>query len=89
MDADFPRDPAAADVCTVVPKGVHHRTERGAFVVLRGRATIEFEEDDSLLFVSRGSLCLAHGNTRWTVTETIEYLTISRSYRVRWALGSL
>ncbi|MGN6761632.1 MAG: hypothetical protein ACTHJI_09930 [Leifsonia sp.] len=64
-----------------VGAGVRHRTENGApFVILTGRAMIEFD-DDSLVFVRRGSMCrLPTGAaTRWTVSEPIEYLPVTEA----------
>jgi hypothetical protein len=65
-----------------VGAGVRHRTENGApFVILTGRAMIEFDDEDSLVFVRRGSMCrLPTGAaTRWTVSEPIEYLPVTEA----------
>ncbi len=62
--------------------GVHHRVEDGRpFVVLSGQAMVEFEDQDSLVFVRRGSLCrLAPMTaTRWTVSEPVEYLIVTEA----------
>jgi hypothetical protein len=62
--------------------GVHHRAEDGeAFVIVTGRAMIEFEDQDSLVFVRRGSLCRldAAAMTRWTVSEPVEYLIVTEA----------
>lgn len=62
--------------------GVRHRIEEGApFVILSGRATIEFEHEESLVFVRRGSMCRlpASAATRWTVSEPVEYLLVTEA----------
>jgi uncharacterized cupin superfamily protein len=43
------------------------------FVVLRGRATVEFLDDASAIELAPGSVCVltAGARTRWTVSETI------------------
>jgi hypothetical protein len=67
---------------TKIDVGVRHRFEDGAtFVVLAGRAMIEFDDDDSLVFVRRGSLCRLQSNaaTRWTISEPIEYLLVTEA----------
>jgi len=67
---------------TRIGVGVRHRIEDGApFVILRGRATIEFEDQNSLVFVRRGSMCRlpASAATRWTVSEAIEYLLVTEA----------
>jgi hypothetical protein len=67
---------------TTIDVGVRHRSEDGStFVVLAGRAMIEFEDDDSLLFVRRGSLCRLQpqATTRWTVSEQIQYLLVTEA----------
>ena len=62
--------------------GVRHRIEDGApFVILAGRGMIEFDDEDSLVFVRRGSMCRlqASAATRWTVSEPIEYLLVTEA----------
>lgn len=65
-----------------LPEGVHHRTEDGQpFVVLAGRATVEFNDGDALIYLRRGSMCtlppMAH--TRWTVAEPVELLPVTEA----------
>jgi mannose-6-phosphate isomerase-like protein (cupin superfamily) len=65
-----------------LPAGIHHRAEDGkTFVVVSGRAMVEFEELDSLVFLRRGSLCRlpSAARTRWTVSEPIEYLLVTEA----------
>jgi len=65
-----------------VTVGVHHRCEDGTtFVVLSGRAMVEFDDEDSLVFLRRGSLCQLAPNTqtRWTVSERLEYLVVTQA----------
>lgn len=65
--------------------GIHHRIEDGRpFVVLNGRAMVEFDERDALIFLRRGSMCkLAPlAATRWTVSEPIGYLVVNEASMV-------
>ena len=65
-----------------LPAGIHHRIEDGtAFVVLSGRAMVEFEDLDSLVFLRRGSLGRLPPMvaTRWTVSEPVEYLVVTEA----------
>lgn len=67
---------------TTLAVGVHSRIEEGtAFVVLRGRAMIESEDQDAVVFVRRGSICRlpSASMTRWAVSETIEYLPVTEA----------
>jgi len=62
--------------------GVHRQTEDGTpFVVLRGKAMVELEEGESLVYLRPGTMCqfspvLA---TRWTVSEEIELITVTEA----------
>jgi hypothetical protein len=65
-----------------LPTGIHQRVEDGRpFVVLNGRAMVEFDERDALIFLRRGSMCklTALAATRWTVSAPIEYLVVSEA----------
>lgn len=62
--------------------GIHHRTANGRpFVVLSGRATVEFDEGDALIYLRRGSMCTLPPMvpTRWTVAEPTELLPVSEA----------
>jgi len=62
--------------------GIHQRIEDGRpFVVLNGRAMVEFDERDALIFLRRGSMCKLTplAATRWTVSEAIEYLLVNEA----------
>lgn len=76
-DLSVPGAPAEA-----LPAGVHHRTENGRpFVVLAGRATVEFDEGDALIYLRRGSMCTLPPMvpTRWTVAEPVELLPVTEA----------
>lgn len=65
-----------------LPAGIHARPGDGTpFVVIRGRAMIEFDDQDSLVFVRRGTLCSLPRltSTRWTVSEPLEYLLVTEA----------
>jgi len=65
-----------------IGSGIHHRVEDGLpFVILSGKAMIEFEDRESLAFVRRGSLCRLQpdASTRWTVSEAIEYVIVTEA----------
>ena len=70
--------------CIQVPVGVHDRREEGhPFVVITGKATVEMDEGESLLFLRPGSLCtLPVGLSRWTVSETVELLPVTEAATV-------
>lgn len=62
--------------------GVHRRTEDGTpFVVLRGRAIVEVEEGESLVYLRPGTMCQFSPvlPTRWTVSEEIELITVTEA----------
>ncbi|MFI5061144.1 MAG: cupin domain-containing protein [Actinomycetales bacterium] len=62
--------------------GVHRRIETGQpFVILTGRAMVEFDEGDALIFLRRGSTCTlpAMTSTRWTVSEPVEALFVTEA----------
>jgi hypothetical protein len=66
--------------------GVHHRYDDGnAFVVLHGRAIVEFEDREALVYLRRGSMYrfTPCAETRWTVSQDLEVLPISESVVVR------
>lgn len=66
----------------MLPAGIHQRIEDGRpFVVLSGRAMVEFDERDALIFLRRGSMCKLAPlvATRWTVSAPIEYLLVNEA----------
>ena len=67
---------------TEIGVGVHHRIESGQpFVILTGRAMVEFDEGEALIFLRRGSICTlpAMTSTRWTVSEPIGALSVTEA----------
>lgn len=70
----FTTSTAGVGVWQIEP-GVVTATEADElFVVLEGAAVVEFEDDDRILRLSRGSVgrFAAGSRTRWTVTETLK-----------------
>jgi hypothetical protein len=67
---------------TEIGVGVHRRIESGRpFVILSGRAMLEFDEGEALIFLRRGTLCTVPAmiSTRWTVSEPIEALFVTEA----------
>lgn len=62
--------------------GIHRQTEDGRpFVVLSGKAMVEFEEGESLVYLRPGTMCQFSPvlPTRWTVSEEIELITVTEA----------
>ena len=60
--------------------GTHRRCEDGQpFVVLRGKALVEVDDSDSLLYLRQGTVYAlpAQLETRWFVSEEIEFLAVN------------